>query len=108
MTYTDDLEDLPGPAAPRPSGPHRRRHVVPAGDVETEGLSALQVVDEDPELHMLKCDLAAFQREEMDALGTCITALLTRAPRVEALRAWTAHEAARLRTRECLRRLHAW
>lgn len=82
--------------------------MVPAGDVETGGLAALRVVDEDPELHMLKCDLSAFQREEMEALGTCLTALLTRAPRVEALRAYNAHEAARSRTRECLRRLQAW
>ncbi|HEY8357616.1 MAG TPA: hypothetical protein VIL30_09165 [Ramlibacter sp.] len=70
MTYTDDLDDTASPASPRPSAPHRRRSVVPAGDVDKGGLSALQVVDEDPDLHMIKCDLAAFQREEMDALGT--------------------------------------
>lgn len=60
------------------------------------------------ELRTLKTDLAAFQREELDALGACISLLLARAPRAEILVAWQAHEAARARTRDCLRRLHSW
>lgn len=60
------------------------------------------------ELHTLQADLAAFQREELEALGSCLSMLLARAPRQEALIAWQAHEAARARTRDCLRRLHSW
>lgn len=60
------------------------------------------------ELQMLQSDLAAFQGEELDAIGACLTKLLSRAPRTECLRAYDAHEAARARTRECLRRLQAW
>lgn len=72
-------------------------------------MSASQVItDHRHELHTLKADLAAFQREELEALGACITLLLTRAPRGEILVAWQAHEAARARTRDCLRRLHSW
>jgi hypothetical protein len=108
MTFFDDPKGFAMPALPGPPAPRRRRGVVAAAD-PAAGMAGLQVVDEaDRDLHMLKSDLAAFQREELEALGTCLTTLLARAPRLEALRAYEAHEAARSRTRECLRRLQAW
>ncbi|MDB5753294.1 MAG: hypothetical protein JWP65_3715 [Ramlibacter sp.] len=88
--------------------PGQRRAPAPPKEA-CKSSAELQVVSQrERELHMLKSDLAAFQREELEAIGACMTTLLARAPRLECLRAYHAHEAARARTRECLRRLQAW
>ena len=106
MTFTNNFHrGSPFLAMGRPL--HRR---VPAPvQAACRSSAEMQVVSErERELQMLRSDLAAFQREELEAIGACLTTLLTRAPRVECLCAYHAHEAARARTRECLRRLQAW
>jgi hypothetical protein len=74
-------------------------------DTQAEGDEA---VVHDPQLRTLLEDLLAFQQEEMQSLQSCLAILLHKGPRDEAVTAHALHNAARMRTRQCLMRLQSW